>query len=46
MAYLRCIADAHQLAALRLILIGLIMVLLLIFKPQRFTRGYRFIRNR
>ena len=36
----------HQLAALRLILIGLILILLLIFKPQGFAKEYRFMRNR
>jgi len=35
----------HQLAALRLILIGLVLILLLIFRPQGFGREYRFVRG-
>ena len=33
----------HQLAALRLILIGLVLILLLIYKPQGFGREYHFV---
>lgn len=36
----------HQLAALRLILIGLGLILLLIYKPQGFGREYRFMQAR
>jgi branched-chain amino acid transport system permease protein len=35
----------HQLAALRLILIGLALTLLLIYKPNGFGREYRFLQG-
>ncbi len=36
----------HQLAALRLILIGLALILLLIYKPEGFGREYRYLHDR